>query len=70
MKLAVVGVTGLVGKVMRDVLKERNFSIDEFLPVASQRSVGKKVLFDGQEYTIMGLAEAVDAKPDVAIFTK
>ncbi|NND06912.1 MAG: aspartate-semialdehyde dehydrogenase [Saprospiraceae bacterium] len=69
MKLAVVGVTGLVGKVMRDVLTERDFVIDEFLPVASQRSVGKKVPFGGKEHIIIGLSEAVEAKPDVAIFS-
>lgn len=69
MKLAVVGVTGLVGNVMRDVLTERGFAIDEFLPVASQKSVGKKVTFRGKEHVIIGLAEAVAAKPDVAIFS-
>lgn len=69
MKLAIVGVTGLVGNVMRDVLTERGFAIDEFLPVASQKSVGKKVSFRGKEHEIIGLAEAVAAKPDVAIFS-
>jgi len=69
MKLAVVGVTGLVGNVMRDVLTERGFAIDEFLPVASQKSVGKKVTFRGKEHVIIGLSEAVAAKPDVAIFS-
>lgn len=69
MKLAVVGVTGLVGNVMREVLTERNFSIDEFLPVASQKSVGKKLKFRDKEYTIIGLEEAVAARPDVAIFS-
>ncbi len=69
MKLAVVGVTGLVGSVMRDVLTERNFEIDEFLPVASAKSVGKKVTFKDKEYTVIGLEDAVAARPDVAIFS-
>jgi len=45
MKLAVVGVTGLVGGVMLEVLQERNFQIDEFIPVASARSAGKKMTY-------------------------
>ena len=69
MKLAVVGVTGLVGNVMREVLAERNFEISEFLPVASARSVGKTVSFAGRDYTIIGMQEAVDRRPDVAIFS-
>ncbi len=69
MKLAVVGVTGLVGGVMREVLTERNFFIDAFLPVASARSVGKIIDFRGQKHEVIGLSEAVEAKPDVAIFS-
>ena len=69
MKVAVVGVTGLVGGVMREVLKERNFEISEFLPVASARSVGKTVEFDGKEYTIISMEDAVAQRPDVAIFS-
>ena len=69
MRVAVVGVTGLVGTVMCDVLKERNFQVDEFLPVASARSVGKKINFKDKEHTIIGLEDAVAAKPDIAIFS-
>jgi len=69
MKLAVIGITGLVGTVMREVLKERNFEIDEFLPVASARSVGKPIEFRGKEYKIIGMEEAVAAAPDIAIFS-
>ena len=69
MKLAVVGVTGLVGGVMREVLAERNFEITEFLPVASARSVGKTVTFRGEEHTIISMEEAVRRAPDVAIFS-
>jgi len=69
MKVAVVGVTGLVGTVMRTVLEERNFPVTEFLPVASARSVGKQVEFAGKMHTVISMEAAVAAKPDVAIFS-
>ncbi len=69
MKLAVVGVTGLVGTVMQQVLKERKFSITEFIPVASPRSVGKKIKFDGKTYKIVGMEAAIAMRPDIAIFS-
>ncbi len=69
MKVAVVGATGMVGEVMLKVLAERDFPISELLLVASERSVGKKLSYKGQEYTIIGLADAVQAKPDIAIFS-
>ena len=69
MKVAVVGVTGLVGTRMMEVLEERNFPVSEFFAVASERSVGKKVSFKGKEYTVIGADEAIAAKPDVAIFS-
>ena len=69
MKLAVVGVTGLVGGVMMEVLKERNFKIDEFIPVASERSVGKIIPFNGGEYPVVSMADAVEMAPDIAIFS-
>ena len=69
MKVAVVGATGMVGEVMLKVLKERNFPVTELLLVASERSVGKKIIFDNKEYTVIGLADAVAAKPHIAIFS-
>ncbi|MBU2975121.1 aspartate-semialdehyde dehydrogenase [Zobellia sp. B3R18] len=69
MKVAVVGATGMVGEVMLKVLSERNFPITELLLVASERSVGKKLSYKDKEYTIIGLADAVAAKPDIAIFS-
>lgn len=69
MKLAVVGVTGLVGGVMMEVLKERQFKIDEFIPVASARSVGKMIPFNGGEYPVVSMADAVEMAPDIAIFS-
>jgi aspartate-semialdehyde dehydrogenase len=69
MKVAVVGATGLVGTKMLQVLAERNFPVDELIPVASERSIGKEVEFKGKQYKIVGYADAIAAKPDVAIFS-
>ncbi|MGD1947360.1 MAG: aspartate-semialdehyde dehydrogenase [Croceivirga sp.] len=69
MKVAVVGATGMVGEVMLKVLAERNFPLSELLLVASERSVGKKLNYNNQEYTVIGLQTAVEAKPDIAIFS-
>lgn len=69
MKLAVVGATGLVGSEILEVLAEHNFEFDELLLVASERSAGKEVKFKDKTYTVIGLAEAVSKKPDVAIFS-
>ncbi|QXP50948.1 aspartate-semialdehyde dehydrogenase [Cellulophaga sp. HaHa_2_95] len=69
MKVAVVGATGMVGEVMLKVLAERNFPITELLLVASERSVGKKMTYKNKEYTVIGLADAVAAKPEIAIFS-
>ncbi len=69
MKVAVVGVTGLVGEVMRKVLEERNFPLTEFYGVASSRSVGKKISFRNKAFEVIGMEEAVAAKPDLALFS-
>ncbi len=69
MKVAVVGATGLVGSKMLQVLAERNFPVDELIPVASERSVGKEVVFKGKRYKIVSAADAIAARPDLAIFS-
>ena len=69
MKLAVVGVTGLVGNVVLEVLQERNFPVSTFIPVASSRSVGTQVTFRGVEYPVVSMEDAIAAKPDIAIFS-
>jgi len=69
MKVAVVGATGMVGQVMLNVLAERNFPITELIPVASERSVGKKVTYKEKEYTIHAMNDAIEARPDIAIFS-
>jgi aspartate-semialdehyde dehydrogenase len=69
MKVAVVGATGLVGTQMMKVLEERNFPVTEFIPVASEKSVGKKVTFKGKEYSVVGMQTAIDMKPQIAVFS-
>ena len=69
MKVAVVGATGLVGTKMLQVLAERNFPVDELIPVASERSVGKEVEFKGKKYKVVGMEDGIAAKPGVAIFS-
>ena len=69
MRIALVGVTGMVGEIMRNVLEERNFPITEFLPVASARSVGKTISFQGKDHTVIGLEDAVAQAPDFALFS-
>ncbi len=69
MKVAVVGVTGLVGNVMLNVLDEFNFPVSELIPVASERSVGKKITFKEKIHEVIGLQDAVDIAPDIALFS-
>lgn len=69
MKVAVVGVTGLVGGVMTKLLEERAFPVSTFIPVASERSIGKEVVFKEKAYQVIGMKEAVAAKPDIALFS-
>ena len=69
MKVAVVGATGLVGTKMLQILAERNFPLTDLLPVASERSVGKKISFAGKEYKVVSMQAAIDAKPAVALFS-
>ncbi len=69
MKVAVVGATGLVGSKMLQILEERNFPVSELIPVASEKSVGKEVEFKGKKYKVVSMADAIAAKPDVALFS-
>ncbi len=69
MKVAVVGATGLVGSKMLQVLEERNFPLTELLPVASEKSVGKEITYKGRTYKVIGMTDAVAARPDIAIFS-
>ena len=69
MKVAVVGATGVVGTVMLELLDKRKFPVTEIIPVASERSVGNKIKFNGKEYSIVSLTDAVEMKPDIALFS-
>ena len=68
-KVAVVGATGLVGGKMIDVLQERNFPIYELIPVASEKSVGKKLIFNNSEHEIFSIDKAIESCPDIALFS-
>jgi aspartate-semialdehyde dehydrogenase len=69
MKVAVVGATGLVGTQMIRVLEERDFPVTEFIPVASEKSIGKMVTFKNKEYAVVGMQDAIRMKPQLAIFS-
>ena len=69
MKVAVVGATGMVGQVMLRVLEEEGLKISRLIPVASPKSIGKKILFREEEITIIGMEEALLEHPDIAIFS-
>jgi aspartate-semialdehyde dehydrogenase len=69
MKIALIGATGMVGGVMLEILKERNFPFDELFLVASESSIGKKIMFLNKTYLVIGLEEAVQKSPDIAIFS-
>ena len=69
MKIAVVGATGLVGSKMLQVLDEQKIKIDELLVAASERSVGKEIVFQGQTHRVIAVEDAIAARPDIAIFS-
>ena len=69
MKVAVVGATGLVGTRMLEVLAERNFPVTELIPVASAKSVGRKITFQGKKWTVVSAEDAIAARPDLALFS-
>jgi aspartate-semialdehyde dehydrogenase len=68
-RIAVVGATGMVGEVMLKVLEERQIPISMLLPVASENSIGKSVKFNGNNIQVIGMAQAISLKPDVALFS-
>jgi len=69
MKVAVVGATGMVGQVMLKVLEERNLPITELIPVASEKSVGKEIVFKGKYYSVVSMNEAIEKQPQIALFS-
>ena len=70
MKVAVVGATGMVGTIMMKLLEERSFPLTELIPVASEKSVGKSILFKGKNHKIVGLETAVEMRPSKITSTK
>ncbi len=69
MKVAVVGATGLVGTRMLEVLAERNFPVTELIPVASAKSVGRSIVFNGEKYPVVGYEQALERRPQIALFS-
>ncbi len=69
MRVAVVGATGLVGTKMMEILAERKFPVTELIPVASEKSIGKKVKYEGKEYAVRSMEEAIALKPEIALFS-
>jgi aspartate-semialdehyde dehydrogenase len=69
MKVAVVGATGMVGRVMLQLLEERKMEIDTLIAVGSKRSVGKKITFNGKDVSIVSMEDAIAAKPEIALFS-
>jgi aspartate-semialdehyde dehydrogenase len=69
MKVAVVGATGLVGRVMLQILEEEKFPVTELIPVASERSIGQKIQFAGHEYAVVSMDDAIAKRPEIALFS-
>ncbi len=69
MRIAVVGATGLVGQLMLRVLEEVQVPVTELIPAASQKSIGKKVLFNKEEFTVVGIEDAISQRPDAVLFS-
>lgn len=69
MKIALVGATGLVGSVMIKVMEEFGFTRHTLLPVASEKSLGKKIMFGLNECTVISVEEAIAQAPEIAIFS-
>ena len=69
MKIAVVGATGLVGRIILQLLEERNFPVDDLFPVASKNSLGESITFKGKDYSVVSVEEAVKLIPDIALFS-
>jgi len=69
MRVAVVGATGLVGSKMMEILSERNFPVSELIPVASENSIGKTIVWKGTNYQVMGHSDAIMRRPEIALFS-
>ena len=68
-KIAIAGATGMVGRTILKVLEERAFPVDTLIPIASERSIGSNIEFDGQEIPVVGWEQGLAEKPDIALFS-
>jgi len=69
MKIAIIGATGMVGHIMLKVLSERKFPVTKLILVASEKSIGKKITFEGNNYSVIGLDTALKERPNFALFS-
>lgn len=69
MKVAVLGATGLVGGEMLGVLEKRDFPVTELVPLASEKSAGRKILFKGREWEVQAVSESAFDGVRVALFS-
>ena len=69
MKLAIVGVTGMVGREILEVLSERKFPLSDIFLVASEKSVGKQIFFNKKSYHIISLNSLLEKNIDLALFS-
>jgi aspartate-semialdehyde dehydrogenase len=69
MRIAVIGVTGLVGSVLLSIMEERNFPVSKLILVASKKSVGKKIFFKSEEHLVVSMESAINLKPQITLFS-
>ncbi len=69
MKIAIVGITGLVGNKMKEILDSSNLPIDELIPIASEKNIGKEIIFRRKTYSIIGIDDIVKYKPNIALLS-
>ena len=69
MKVAIVGATGLVGSVLLSIMEQRNFPVSKLILAASEKSIGKKIIFNGDEHSVLDLQSALNLKPEIALFS-
>ena len=69
MKVAIVGATGLVGSVLLSIMEQRNFPVSKLILAASEKSIGKKIIFNGNEHSVIDLQSALTLKPEIVLFS-
>ena len=68
LNVAVVGSTGMVGRTMLKALEQREFPVEQLIPVASEKSVGSTVSFNGNQVEVVSMETALDMNAHVALF--